>query len=41
MKVFALFIAAAAAIRLDTPNESYAAKADSLAGSMSTVATQQ
>ena len=41
MKVFALFIAAAAAIRLEAPNDSYAAKADSLAAALDAVATQQ
>ena len=39
--VIALLVAATAAMRLQTPNESYAAKAESLAGSLNTVATQQ
>ena len=34
-------IATASAIRLDAPNDSYKAKADSLALSLQTVATQQ
>ena len=39
--VIALLVAAAAAMRLQTPNESYAAKAASLQGSLDTVAAQQ
>mgnify|MGYP000005582643 CR=1 FL=1 len=38
---FAALIATAAAIRVQAPNDSYAAKAASLAGSLNTVATQQ
>ena len=41
MKFVALFIAAAAAIRLDAPNDSYAAKAESLNAALEAVATQQ
>ena len=42
MKFVALaLIATASAIRLDAPNDSYKAKADSLATSLQTVATQQ
>ena len=42
MKFFALaLIASASAIRLDAPNDSYAAKAASLKTSLETVATQQ
>ena len=38
---FAALIATAAAIRVQAPNDSYAAKAASLAGSLETVANQQ
>ena len=41
MKVFALLVASAAAMRLQTPNESYAAKAESLKAALDAVATQQ
>ena len=41
MKLIALFIAAVSAIRLETPNESYAAKAESLSAVLDAVATQQ
>ena len=42
MKFFALaLIATVSAVRLDAPNDSYAAKAASLAKSLETVATQQ
>ena len=39
--VIALLVVAAAAVRLDAPNDSYKAKADNLALSLETVATQQ
>ena len=39
--VIALLVATATAMRLQTPNESYAAKAASLQGSLDTVAAQQ
>merc|ERR1712203_1237879 len=39
--VLVALIATASAIRLDAPNDSYKAKADSLALSLQTVATQQ
>ena len=39
--VFALLVASAAAMRLQAPNDSYAAKADSLAAALDAVATQQ
>ena len=41
MKVIALLVAAASAMRLQTPNESYAAKAESLKNVLDTVAQQQ
>ena len=39
--VIALLFATVSAVRLDAPNDSYAAKAASLANSLQTVATQQ
>ena len=39
--VFALLVASAAAMRLQAPNDSYAAKAESLAAALDAVATQQ
>merc|ERR1712224_656861 len=41
MKVFALLVATVAAVRIQAPNDSYAAKADSLAAALDAVATQQ
>ena len=39
--VFALLVASAAAMRLQAPNDSYAAKAESLSAALDAVATQQ
>ena len=40
MKFFALLIAAVAAVKIETPNESYAAKADSAAAATAATSTQ-
>ena len=41
MKFFALLIAAVAAVKIETPNESYAAKADSVAAATAATTTQK